>query len=149
MFVSQASVSNSFLSVGATLNKNRYFYWFERIAGNDTVFNRAELPARHYVAEELASALHTAMNNASWLGTYVAYTATFSDHTQSITVSRPPGDQRSSFIPNNGLLATPAFQSLTNPRTAGYVPYDVNWDNPESALGLLGLDKCRSAGLDL
>ena len=71
MFVSQASVSNSFLSVGATLKTNRYFYWFERIAGNDTVFNRAELPTRHYVAEELASALQTAMNDASWFGTDV------------------------------------------------------------------------------
>ena len=149
MFVSQASVSNSFLSVGATLKTNRYFYWFERIAGNDTVFNRAELPARHYVAEELASALQTAMNDASWFGTDAAYTATFSDNTQTITVTRPSGDQRSFFIPNNGLLATPTFQSLTNPRTAGYVSYTINWDNPESALGLFGLDKGSSAGLGI
>ena len=51
MCVNQSPVSNSFLSVGATLKTNRYFYWCERTAGNDTVFNRAELPARHYVAE--------------------------------------------------------------------------------------------------
>ena len=77
MFVSQASVSNSFLTVGATLKKNRYFYWFERIVGNDTVFNRLELPARHYVAEELASELQTGMNDNSWFGADAAYTATY------------------------------------------------------------------------
>ena len=149
MCVSQASVSNNFLSVGATLKKNRYFYWFERVVGNGTVFNVLELPARHYVAEELASGLQTGMNDASWFGANAAYTATYSDNTQSITVSRPAGDQRSFFIPNNDLLANPAFQSLTNPRTAGYVPYTINWDNPESAFGLVGLDKGSSAGLNL
>ena len=149
MFVSQASVSNSFLSVGATLKRNRYFYWFERIAGNATVFNRAELPARHYVADELASELQTALNNASWFGTSAAYTAVYSDQTQSITVSRPSGDQRSFVIPNNGLLANPAFQALTNPRTGAYNAYTVNWNDPESVLGLFGLDKGSSAGMDL
>ena len=46
----------------------QYFYWFERLANVDTVFNRAALPERAYIAEELASALQTAINNARWFG---------------------------------------------------------------------------------
>ena len=44
-YINQASVSNSFLSVGTYVgSRNHYFYWFERILDNNTVFNRATLP---------------------------------------------------------------------------------------------------------
>ena len=69
MYVNSASVTNTFLPVGTNVGtKNHYFYWFERLKDVDTVFNRAALPERAYVAEELASALQTAINNASWFG---------------------------------------------------------------------------------
>mgnify|MGYP006975542518 CR=1 FL=1 len=89
MYVNSASDTNTFLPVGTNIGKkNHYFYWFERLANVDTVFNRAALPERTYVAEELASALQTAINNASWFG-YHQYSCTFNIDTQTITGLRP------------------------------------------------------------
>ena len=79
-YVNQASVSNSFLSVGTFVgSKTHYFYWFERLAGNATVFNRAILPEHNYHAERLTSALQTAMNTASWFGGDL-YTVTYNQN---------------------------------------------------------------------
>ena len=78
-YINQASVSNSFLSVGTYVgSKSHSFYWFERILDNNTVFNRATLPEQSYDAESLAAALQTAMNNASWFGGNL-YTVTFNE----------------------------------------------------------------------
>ena len=46
-------------------------------------------------------------------------------------------------------MANPAFQAQTNPMTAGSVAYTIDWSDPQSALGLLGLDRGTSANLDL
>ena len=149
MYVNSASVTNTFLPVGTHIGqKNHYFYWFERLANVDTVFNRAALPERSYVAEELASALQTAINNASWFGDN-QYTCTYDIDTQTITVSRPPDGARSFFIPSNTLMQNQAFQAQTNPMTSGSVAYFIDWNNPQSALGLFGLDNGTSANLDL
>ena len=68
-YINQASVTNSFLSVGTFVgSKSHFFYWFERLTGNATVFNRAALPEQNYDSESLAAALQTAMNTASWFG---------------------------------------------------------------------------------
>ena len=68
-YINQASVTNSFLSVGTFVgSKNHYFYWFERLTGNATVFNRASLPEQNYDTESLATTLQTAINAASWFG---------------------------------------------------------------------------------
>ena len=89
MYVNSASVTNTFLPTGTnTGTKHHYFYWCERLANVDTVFNRAALPERAYVAEELASALQTAINNASWFGDH-QYSCTYNSDTQTITVLRP------------------------------------------------------------
>ena len=78
-YINQASVSNSFLSVGTYVgSKSHYFHWFERILDNNTVFNRATLPEQSYDVESLAAALQTAMNNASWFGGDL-YTVTFNE----------------------------------------------------------------------
>ena len=78
-YINQASVTNSFLSVGTYVgSRNHYFYWFERILNNNTVFNRVPLPEQSYDAESLAAALQTAMNNASWFGGDL-YTVTFNE----------------------------------------------------------------------
>ena len=53
------------------------------------------------------------------------------------------------FIPSNTLLPQPAFQAQTNPMTSGSVPFTINWDDPHSAMGLLGLDVGTSADLEL
>ena len=53
------------------------------------------------------------------------------------------------FIPSNTLLSQPAFQAQTNPMTVGSVPYTINWSDPQSAMGLFGLDVGTSANLDL
>ena len=149
MYVNSASVSNTFLPVGTNIGKkNHYFYWFERLVNVDTVFNRAALPERAYVAEELAGALQTAINNASWFGDN-QYSCTFNEETQTITVSRPFDGERSFFIPSNTLLSQPAFQAQTNPMTVGSEAYTIVWRDPQSALGLFGLDHGTSANLDL
>ena len=94
MYVNSASVTNTFLPVGTHIGtKNHYFYWFERLKNVDTVFNRAALPERAYVAEELASALQTAINNASWFGDQ-QYSCTYNANTQTITVLRPDDGER-------------------------------------------------------
>ena len=46
-------------------------------------------------------------------------------------------------------MSQPAFQAQTNRMTVGYVPYTVDWNDPQAALGLLGLDHGTSANLDL
>ena len=149
MYVNSASVTNTFLPVGTHIGtKNHYFYWFERLKNVDTVFNRAALPERAYVAEELASALQTAINNASWFGDQ-QYSCTYNADTQTITVLRPDDGERTFFIPSNDLMANPAFQAQTNPMTAGSVAYTIDWSSPQSALGLFGLDRGTSANLDL
>ena len=66
------------------------------------VLNRAILPERTYDAEELASALQTAMNAAAWLGTQ--YTCTYNVERQTITIKRPENDQ-SFFIINDDVLS--------------------------------------------
>ena len=69
MYVNTASVTNTFLSTGTHIGSdNHYFYWFEKLDGVDTVFDRCELPEQGYDAEELAGALQTAMNAATWFG---------------------------------------------------------------------------------
>ena len=104
--INSASVTNTCLPVGTNIGtKNHYFYWFERLANVDTVFNRAALPERAYVAEELASALQTAINNASWFGDH-QYSCTYNSDTQTITVLRPFDGERSFFVPSNDLMAT-------------------------------------------
>ena len=95
MYVNSASVTNTFLPVGTNIGtKNHYVYWFERLANIDTVFNRAALPERAYVAEELAWALQTAINNALWFGDH-QYSCTYNVDTQTITVLRPYDGERS------------------------------------------------------
>ena len=69
--------------------------------------------------------------------------------TQTITVLRSYDGERSFFIPSNDLMANPSFQAQTNPMTAGSVAYTIDWSDPQSALGLLGLDRGTSANLDL
>ena len=97
-YINQASVSNSFLSVGAYVgSKCHYFYWFERILNNNTVFNRVPLPEQSYDAESLAAALQTAMNNASWFGGDM-YTVTFNESKNTITVAKPFDGTRTFFL---------------------------------------------------
>ena len=149
MYVNSASVSNTFIPVGTNIGtKNHYFYWFERLVNVDTVFNRVTLPERAFVADELAAVLQTALNGASWFGDN-QYSCTFNEETQTITVSRPDDEERSFFIPSNDLMANPAFQAQTNPMTTGSATYTIDWFNPQSALGLFGLDRGTSANLDL
>ena len=115
MYVNSASVTNTFLPVGTHIGqKNHYFYWFERLANVDTVFNRAALPERSYVAEELASALQTAINNASWFGDN-QYTCTYNIDTQTITVSRPPDGDRSFFYTFECVDAEPSVPGSNEP----------------------------------
>ena len=65
-YVSQASISNTFLSVGTFIgNRHNTFYWFERIAGNDTVFNKCELVEQNYDIETLSISLQHAINASS------------------------------------------------------------------------------------
>ena len=145
-YINQASVSNSFLSVGTFVgSKSHYFYWFERLTGNATVFNRASLPEQNYDAESLASALQTAVNSASWFGGDL-YTIAYNQSKNTLNISIPDDGVRSFFIPDDSLLALPQFQAQTNPRTAGFVEYTPDWSNPQSCLGLLGLGRRSSAG---
>ena len=131
MYVNTASVTNTFLSTGThTGSKNHYFYWFEKLDGVDTVFNRCELPEQGYDAEELAGALQTAINAATWFGDGL-YTCTYKPERQTILISRPNDGARTLYVPTDTLMAMPAFQAQTNPRTAGSVAYDIDWDNPQ------------------
>ena len=116
--------------------------------GNDTIFNRAELPAANYNVDSLVEALSTAINSASWFGDN-QYSVAYNENRNTLTISRPDDGVRSFFIPDDSLLELPAFQDQTNPRTAGFVAYEVNWRSPQSALGLLGLGKRSSAGTSL
>ena len=62
MYVNSATVTNTFLSTGTTVgSKSHYVYFYEK-NGATPAFNRAQLPERGYVADELADALESAMN---------------------------------------------------------------------------------------
>ena len=88
MYVNSASVTNTFSATGTQVGaKRHYVYWFEKLDTN-AVFNRAALPERAYEATELASALQTALNAASWFGDNL-YTCTFTEARQMITIARP------------------------------------------------------------
>ena len=148
-YVNQASVTNSFLSVGTFVGtKNHYFYWFERIAGNATVFNRAALPERNYDAETLKEALSSAINGASWFQDN-QYSVTYNETKNTFTISRPGDGSRSFFVPDDSLLALPAFQAQADPRTVGFASYTMDWRQPQSCLGIMGLGKASSAGTSL
>ena len=70
LLLCQPGVSDKFfLSVGTDVgSKTHYFYWFERLTGNATVFNRAPLLEHNYDSGSVATALQTQMNAASWCG---------------------------------------------------------------------------------
>ena len=53
------------------------------------------------------------------------------------------------FIPDDSLLALPAFQAQAAPRTAGFASYTMDWQRPQSCLGIVGLGKASSAGTRL
>ena len=111
MYVNRASVTNTCLPTGTSVNKkNHYFYWFERLKNVDTVCNRVALPERLYVAEELANVLQTSINNASWFGDH-QYSCTYNQDKQTITILRPADNARNCVIPSDTLLAQPAFQT--------------------------------------
>ena len=95
----------------------------------DTVVNRCELPERGDDAEELATALQTAMNAATWFGDGL-YTCTSKPDRDTIPITRPGDGARTFFVPTGTLMAMPALQAQTNPRAVGSVAYDIDWNNP-------------------
>ena len=114
----------------------------------DTVFNHCELPQQGYDAEELAGALQTAMNAATWFGDGL-YACTYKPERQTILISRPNDGARTFYVPTDTFIAVQAFQVQTNPRTVGSVAYNIDWNNPQSAFDLFGLGKGTSKTLDL
>ena len=149
MYVNTASVTNTFSATGTQIGaKNHYVYFFEKLFGSTTVFNRAVLQERAYEATELAPSLQTALNAASWFGDDL-YTCQYNETRQHIEISRPVDGSRTFFIPSNDLMENPAFQAQTIPLTAGSVPYTVNWSNLQSAHDLLGLGKGTTSNLDM
>ena len=145
-YVSQASVSNSFLTTGTFVgSRNNTFYWFERILNNDTVFNYTVIPEQNYDAESLAAALESALNAASWFGGNL-YTVAYNESKNTFTIAIPSDGSRSFFVPDDSLLEMPQFQAQTNPRTAGYAAWTPDWSNLQSAMGLFGLGRRSSEG---
>ena len=117
-YINQASVSNSFLSVGTFVgSKSHYFYWFERLTGNATVFNRASLPEQNYDAESLASALQTAVNSASWFGGDL-YTIAYNQSKNTLNISIPDDGVRSFFIPERLVTGAAAISGSDKPQNS-------------------------------
>ena len=86
MYVNSATCTNTFLPTGTVVGHQRNAIFFlERERGSAMVLNRAVLPERTYDAEELATALQTAMNDAAWLSS--TYTCTYNVEKQTITIS--------------------------------------------------------------
>ena len=142
MYVNSATCTNSFLPTGVGVGAQRNtIYFLERQRGAAMILNRAILPERTYDAEELAAALQTAMNTASWLSS--DYTCTYNVAKQTISISRPTTDQ-SFFIVNDDLLSDPAFQALVDPRTALFEAYVLDFNDTKSAHELLGLGRGSS-----
>ena len=142
MYVNSATCTNSFLPTGTVVGAQRNtIYFLERQRGAAMILNRAILPERTYDAEELAAALQTAMNTASWLSS--DYTCTYNVAKQTISISRPTTDQ-SFFIVNDDLLSDPAFQALVDPRTALFEAYVLDFNDTKSAHELLGLGRGSS-----
>ena len=102
--------------------------------GSALAFSRAELAEHGYVADELAIALQTALNNASIFGG--GYTCTFDVNRQTITVVRA---DNGFFLVNDDLLQDLGLPDQVQPLTAGSNPYVVNFNDPQSAHQLLGL----------
>ena len=139
MYANSATCTNTFLPTGTVVGAQRnMIYFLERQRGAAMILNRAILPERTYDAEELASALQTAMNSASRLA--ATYTCTYNVAKQTISISRPESNQ-SFFIVNDDLLSDPTFQALVDPRTALFEAYDLDFNNTKSAHELLGLGK--------
>ena len=97
---------------------------------------------------KLAGAVPTAINAATWFGDGL-YTCTYKPERQTILVSRPNDGARTFYVPTDTLMAMPAFQARTNPRTVGSVAYSIDWNNPHSAFDLFGLGKGTSKTLDM
>ena len=116
MYVNSATVTNTFLSTGTTAGaKSHYVYFYEK-NGATLAFNRAQLPERCYVAEELVDALESATNMASIFGG--GYACVYNKSIRTITINnanpilrgqrRPParpGPARSSATHNGGQRA--------------------------------------------
>ena len=86
MYVNTASATNTFSATGTQIGtKNPYVYFFEKLFGSTTVFNRAVLQERAYEATELASSLQEAMNAVSWFGDDL-YTCEYNESRQNIEI---------------------------------------------------------------
>ena len=148
MYVTSCSLGHTFLSTGTSVGtKSHYVYFFERLRGSETILNRAALQERSYDAEELSAGLQQAMNDVSWFGSS-PYTCTYDVSTQSIVISKSV-DANSFFMANDGLLLTPGIRAYVLPRTALFAEWDIDYDNLESAMGLVGLGKGSSVNKSL
>ena len=138
LYVNSATVTNTFLSTGTTVGSKSHNVYFYEKNGATLAFNRAQLPERGYVADELSDALESAMNLASIFGG--GYTCVYNESKQTITIS----SANPFFVVNDDLLNDPGLPAQVQPITAGSAAYALDFSNLESAHQLLGLGRGSS-----
>ena len=138
LYVNSATVTNTFLSTGTTVGSKSHNVYFYEKNGATLAFNRAQLPERGYVADELSDALESAMNLASIFGG--GYTCVYNESKQTITIS----SSNPFFVVNDDLLNDPGLPAQVQPITAGSAAYALDFSNLESAHQLLGLGRGSS-----
>jgi hypothetical protein len=147
-YVNSATCTNTFLPVGTVIGaETHYVYFFEKLS-NQVVLNRAVLPSRTFIAEELSDTLQDALNTASVFGDQ-AYTCTFNDNRSTITISRPSDGSRSFLIVDDDLMKNVAFRDQADPKTVGFNPYTLDWNDSQTAFQLFGLGQGSSANTSM
>ena len=137
-YVCDLQVTNTFSS--ADPNKNT-FYWIENELSQN-VLNRVILANKTYTPDTLATELQTKMNAASIMQPTPGYVVTFEEDLGSLKISRSSLPDKTFFLVDDDLLQllfSPFVIFQTNDNFNGIHSWTLNYNNPKSAMSLLGL----------
>jgi len=160
-YVTDVAVSHSFLTVdGVTsvASRNHYLYFLERDyrdGAAQTWLNRATLTEGAHTPDELAAEVQTQMNANSMFGTsgYTVSYVTSKNALQVVLDYTNPDPLHANFpgflLVNDDLLADGGFKAYADSRTqsSGSRTYTLNWQDPQSAAGLVGLGRGSSLNM--
>ena len=159
-YCTDVTISHTFRSVegdASVEGRNHYLYFFERTYANGTqlVLNRATLRSGHYSPSSLANEIESQMNAVSFFGAH--YTATYNVTVNSIQIALSYVHPIPTYVNtvgfaliNEDVLADHDFQSYVSgmlEEGPQGTPYVIDFRNPESCSGVLGLARGSSANV--
>ena len=147
-YVCDLQVTNTFSSTNK--NKNT-FYWIEQELGQNSL-NRVFLPNRSYTPESLATELQTLMNASSIFIPSSNYVVTFQEDLGALKITRTSLPDETFILANDDLLQQLNSNNVlfqTYDSNNGPQPWTMNYNNPKSAMSLLGLGPRSSENISL